>query len=71
MVTFQLITHYHNRRGQYTHGTYHAARCNDIQTARAMAKARWNQQARKGATGRVTFQGDNGRAYDPQTFSQN
>lgn len=70
-VTYQLITHYHNRRGVYTGGTYHAQRCQDIHHARALARSRWLQHSRKGCTAHVTYLSDNGQRFGPQTFTQN
>lgn len=71
MVTYQIITHYHSRRGYYTGGTYHAERCRDIHHARALARSRWLQNSRQGCKAYVTYHGDNGRRYEPDVFTQN
>lgn len=67
-VTYQLIARYNNRRGEYVAGTYHSQRCQHIEAARAAARARWQLQAQRGATGYVTFTADNGQTYQRETF---
>lgn len=69
-VTFYIVTHYHNRRGEYVTGTYHAARCYNVAEARQRARARWLIQARPGAVATVTYEADNGQTYQTETYRQ-
>ena len=69
-VTYRIVTHYHNRRGEYLTGTYHAARCYNVAEARQRARARWHIQARPGAVATVTYEADNGTAYQRETYRQ-
>lgn len=69
-VTYRIVTHYHNRRGDYVTGTYHAARCPNVAIARLTARRRWQLQARPGARATVTYEADNGQTYQPETYRQ-